>query len=92
MLTKAGLPSGRWCRLGFAIKEGESAIFVDGRKVATEKVTLPLNFLFADTQAPNPASAPRVLIGSGFPGNIAEVKVTHTGELPGFDAIPLGAK
>ncbi len=90
--AKVSLPAGRWFRLGFTIKEGESAIFVDGRKIAAEKVTLPLNFLFADTQAPNPASAPRVLIGAGFPGYIAEVKVTHTGELPGFDAIPKGSK
>jgi hypothetical protein len=31
-------------------------------------------------------------IGRGFPGRIAEVKVTHTGELPGFDDAPKAAK
>ena len=90
--SKVNLPTGRWFRLGFVIKAGESAIFVDGRKVASEQASLPLSYLFADTQSPNPASAPRVLIGSDFPGYIAEVKVTHTGELPGFEAIPVGAK
>jgi hypothetical protein len=29
-------------------------------------------------------------IGRDFPGQIAEMKVTHTGELPGFDDVPKG--
>ncbi len=32
------------------------------------------------------------LLCAGFAGRIAEIKVTHTGELPGFDEAPKGAK
>ena len=32
------------------------------------------------------------LLCAGFAGRIAEITVTHTGELPGFDEAPKGAK
>ena len=89
---KAHLPVGRWFRIGFTFKDGEAAIFVDGRKIAAERTELPLTCLFAETRARNPAASPQVLLGAGFAGRIAEIKVTHTGELPGFDEAPKGAK
>jgi len=89
---KARLPVGRWFRIGFTFKDGEAAIFVDGRKIAAERTELPLNCLFAESRARNPAASPKVLLGAGFAGRIAEIKVTHTGELPGFDEAPKGAK
>jgi hypothetical protein len=78
--------------LGFTIKEGEATIYVDGRKVASERTELPPSCLFAEARGRNPAASPLVLLGAGFPGRIAEIKVTHTGELPGFDEAPKGAK
>jgi carbonic anhydrase/acetyltransferase-like protein (isoleucine patch superfamily) len=89
---KARLPVGRWFRIGFTFKDGEAAIFVDGRKIAAERTELSLTCLFAETRARNPAASPQVLLGAGFAGRIAEIKVTHTGELPGFDEAPKGAK
>jgi hypothetical protein len=89
---KAPLPSGRWFRLGFTIKDGEAAIFVDGRKVASERTGLSPNCLFTEARGRNPAASPQVLLGAGFTGRIAGIKVTHTGDLPGFDEAPKGAK
>jgi hypothetical protein len=89
---KARLPVGRWFRIGFAFKDGEGAVFVDGRKIAAERTELPLACLFADAHARNPAASPQVLLGAGFSGRIAEIKITHTGELPGFEEAPKGAK
>ena len=89
---KATLPSGRWFRLGFAIKDGEAAIFVDGRKVASERTGLSPSCLFTEARGRNPAASPQVLLGAGFPGRIAEIKVTHTGELPGFEPAAKAAK
>jgi hypothetical protein len=88
LMGKAPMPSGRWFRLGFTIKDGEAAIYVDGRKVASERTGLSPNCLFTEARGRNPAASPLVLLGAGFPGRIAEVKVNHTGELPGFDVIP----
>jgi hypothetical protein len=85
---KARLPAGRWFRMGFTFKDGEAAIYVDGRKIAAERTELPLTCLFAESRARNPAASPQVLLGAGFPGQIAEMKITHTGELPGFDVVP----
>ena len=92
LLGKAPLPSGRWFRLGFTIKDGEATIFVDGRKVASERTGLSPNCLFTEARGRNPAASPQVLLGAGFPGRIAEMKITHTGELPGFDEAPKGVK
>jgi hypothetical protein len=89
---KARLPVGRWFRIGFTFKDGEAAVFVDGRKIASERTELPPSCLFAEARGRNPAASPQVLLGTGFPGRIAEIKVTHTGELPGFDEAPKGAK
>ncbi|MFM7241072.1 MAG: hypothetical protein ACKO3A_03030, partial [Opitutia bacterium] len=89
---KTRLPVGRWFRLGFTFKDGEAAIFVDGRRIAAERTELPLACLFADARARNPAASPQVLLGAGFAGRIAEIRITHTGELPGFDEAPKGAK
>ena len=88
LLGKAPLPSGRWFRLGFTIKDGEATIFVDGRKVASERTGLSPNCLFTEARGRNPAASPQVRLGAGFPGQIAEMKITHTGELPGFDVVP----
>jgi len=92
LLGKVPLPSGRWFRLGFTIKDGEAAIFVDGRKVASERTGLSPSCLFTEARGRNPAASPQVLLGAGFPGRIAEMKITHTGELPGFDDAPKAAK
>ena len=77
----ASLP-GTWVRLGFTIKEGEVTLYFDGNKVAAQTVPLALTDYFSQGTSRNPAAGPRVLLLAGFPGKVAEVKITHTGLLP----------
>ncbi len=83
------MPTDRWVRLSLTLKDDVAALYLDGQKVG-EKALGPRSLveLWARTTKLNPASSPVTTIGSGFPGQIAEMKVTHTGELPGFDEVP----
>ena len=85
------VPTGRWVRLSLAIKEDVASLYVDGVKVGEKALgARRLVELWARTTRLNPASAPVTTVGRGFAGHIAEIKVTHTGELPGFDETPKG--
>ena len=79
------LAPGRWTRLSLAIKSGVLSLHVDGRKVAEKPMAgHALADLWAKTAPANPAQNPVVVLGQGFRGRLAEVKITHTGDLPGF--------
>ena len=85
------VPRDRWVRLSLSIKDDVAVLYLDGQKVGEKPLgERSLVELWARTHKLNPASSPVTTIGGGFLGQIAEVKVTHTGELPGFDEMPKG--
>jgi len=86
-------PTGRWVRLSLALKDDIASLYLDGVKVGEKALgARRLVELWSRTLKLNSASGPVTTIGRGFPGRIAEIKITHTGELPGFDDAPKGAK
>jgi Family of unknown function (DUF6055)/Concanavalin A-like lectin/glucanases superfamily len=83
------MPTDRWVRLSLTLKDDVAALYLDGQKVGEKPLgQRSVVELWARTTKLNPASGPETTIGRGFPGQIAEMKVTHTGELPGFDEVP----
>lgn len=76
-------------RLSLTLKDDVAALYLDGQKVGEKPLgQRSVVELWARTTKLNPASGPETTIGRGFPGQIAKMKVTHTGELPGFDDVP----
>jgi len=93
LAAPAKMPTDRWVRLSLTLKDDVAALYLDGQKVGEKPLgQRSVVELWARTTKLNPASGPVTTIGRGFPGRIAEIKVTHTGELPGFDEAPKGAK
>jgi carbonic anhydrase/acetyltransferase-like protein (isoleucine patch superfamily) len=85
------VPTDRWVRLSLTLKDDVAALYLDGQKVGEKPLAQrSLVELWARTAKLNPASGPVTTIGRDFPGQIAEMKITHTGELPGFDDVPKG--
>jgi hypothetical protein len=93
LAAPAKMPTDRWVRLSLTLKDDVAALYLDGQKVGEKPLgQRSVVELWARTTKLNPASGPVTTIGRGFPGRIAEIKVTHTGELPGFDEAPKGVK
>jgi len=87
------VPTGRWVRLSLTIKDSFAALYLDGVKVGEKSLaSRRLVDLWAQNAGALSATGPRIFLGPGFPGRIAEVKITHTGELPGFEPAPKSAK
>ena len=81
------VPADRWVRLSLSIKQGVASLHVDGVKLAEKPLAgRALADLWAKPSLPNPAQTPVLVVGGQFRGQLAELKVTHTGELPGFTA------
>jgi hypothetical protein len=93
LAAPAKMPTDRWVRLSLTLKDDVAALYLDGQKVGEKPLgQRSVVELWARTTKLNPASGPVTTIGRGFPGRIAEIKITHTGELPGFDDAPKAAK
>lgn len=83
------VPVNRWIRLSLVIKDDVASLYLDGLKVGEKALgQRRLVELWSRTTKLNRASGPVARIGQDFSGLIAEIKVTHTGELPGFAEIP----
>jgi len=92
LVAPAKLPADRWVRVSLAIKQGVASLHVDGVKVAEKPMDgRILADLWTKANLPNPAQTPVCLLGQKFRGQLAEAKITHTGELPGF-APAVGAR
>ena len=73
-------------RLAVTIKDGQVTFWIDGVKAGGgQQGERRLVELWSETTKLNPATNPIVTLGRDFRGRLAELKITHTGELPNDD-------